>query len=227
MRSRHLVGTSGAGVPGIPRRLVCCSAVLTILAVALAAPGFAEAKPASGKSISLHSGTLTLKFTHAAFAALTKSTSGSFANTRTLTPVAPGASASPGVFTFPLASGKVNLTKLTGKVASKGAINFVHVSTLPLLGTSTTQFVLKSFALHLGGSGPVLSATFVGGSTTPNAPFATLVTTHAKHSKHGRVVSISGISLKLTSTGVQVFDEQNGGFKVGQVIGTASVSAKT
>jgi hypothetical protein len=176
----------------------------------------------------LHGGTVTLKFTAKVFAALTNSTTGSFASTRTLTPVAPGAAAPPDAFKFPLSSGKVNVQKLTGKVASKGGLDFVHTS--PALfggGVSTSQFDLTSFALHFGGALPLLTATFVGASTSPGAPLATLSTAHAKHSKHGRAVTISGVSLKLTSAGVQVLNGQDSVFKLGQVIGTASVSAKT
>jgi hypothetical protein len=227
MFARDLLSTSVGSLPR-PRRAVTLSGALAAtLAVGVAAPNMAAAHKAASKSVSLHSGTLTLKFTAAAFAALTKSTTGSFANTRTVTAVAPGAVAAPDTFKFPLSSGKVNVQKLTGKVASKGGIDFVHTSTLPIFGSSTTQFDLTTFALHFGGALPVLSATFVGSSTSPGAPLATLSTSHVKHSKHGRAVTISGVSLKLTSAGVQVLNGQDSVFKVGQVIGTASVSAKT
>lgn len=227
MRQSEPTAVLGAGRPHSRRPRLRSGAVTIALMAALAAPGVATAKAPSSKSVSLRAGSVTVKFNAGTFGALTKSTSGSFASTRTVSPVAPGASAAPGVFAFPLASAKVNVKKLTGQATSKGGLDFTHVSTLPLLGTSTTQFVLKSFALHLGGSGPVLSCTFVGASTTPNVPFATLVTTRAKHSKHGRTVMISGLSLKLTQSGVQLLNGQSSGFKVGQVIGTASVTGTT
>jgi Htaa len=176
--------------------------------------------------VKLHSRTLAIKFTASAFAALTKSTTGAFADNRTVTPVAP-ATASSRLFKFSLGGGKVNVHKLTGKVSSKGGINFQSVSTLPIIGPSTTQFELTSFALHFGGPSAVLVATFVGSSTTPSAQLATLSTSHAKHSAHGHKVSISGVTLKLTSDGAQVFNSQNHAFKVGETIGTASVTATT
>jgi hypothetical protein len=210
-----------------PRRTVTLGCTLAAtLAVGLAAPTLAAAK-APSKSVSLHSGTVTLKFTATAFAALTKSTTGPFASARTVTVVAPGTSAASDAFKFPLSSGKVNVQKLTGKVASKGGLDFEDTSASIFGGSSTTQFELTSFALHFGGALPLLTGTFVGVSTSPGAPLATLSTAHAKHSKHGRTVTISGVSLKLTSAGVQVLNGQDSVFKAGQVIGTASVSAKT
>lgn len=192
----------------------------------MAGPALA-AQPAAVKSVSLHTGTVTLKFTAKAFAALTKSTTGASVDTRTVTPLAPGTAALPDAFKFPLASGRVNVRKLTGRVASRGGLDFVHTAPALNGGTQTTQFELTSLALHFGGALPLLSATFVGSSTSPGAALATLSTSHAKHSKRGRAVTISGVSLKLTSAGVQVLNSQDNVFKLGQVIGTASVSART
>jgi hypothetical protein len=206
-----------------PSKAALSGALVATLATCLLAPAVAAAR---SKPVSLHAGTVTLTFTARTFAALTKSTTGPFADTRTVSTVAPGVAASSGVFKFPLASGKVNVQKLTGQVASKGGLNFQSTSTLPVLGSSTSQFELTSFALHFG-SGPLLSGTFVGSSATPNAPLATLSTSHAKHAKHGRAVTISGLVLKLTSSGAQVFNGQDNVFKVGQEVGTASVSATT
>jgi hypothetical protein len=204
------------------------SGVLAMTLAVILAPGVASAhKVTSGKSVTLQTGTLTLRFTAAAFAALTKDTTGTFADTRTVTPITPGVAGSSGVFSFPLTSGKLNVGKLTGKAASKGGLNFEHTSTLPLLGSSTTQFALTSFALHFGGALAALSGTFVGSSTSPNQPLAALSTGHARHSLHRRAVSISGISLKLTSAGVAVLNGDDNVFKVGQVIGSASISATT
>jgi hypothetical protein len=210
------------------RRMALKGALVATVAAGLAVPGLAVAhKKASSKSVKLHAGTVTLKFTPAVYAALTQNTTGAFADTRTVSPVAPGASAASGIFTFPLTSGKVNVKKLTGKVASSGGINFQFMSTLPLLGSSTSQFELTSFALHFGAPLPELTTTFVGGSTSPGAPLASLSTAGVKHSKHGHSVTISGVTLKLTSAGVQILDGQAKGFTVGEVIGTASVSATT
>jgi hypothetical protein len=213
---RGLSRAAGSGIAG--------GALLAMLACGLAAPGVAAA---GGRSVVLRSGTVTLRFTGKAFAALTRSTTGSVVQTRTVTPLAPAVPTSTGVFKFPLTRGKLNVQTLTGQAASMGGLSFANTSTSPVLGTTTRSFALRSFALHFGGALPVLAATFVGASTSPNVPLAALGTRHVKHAKHGRMVTISGVSLKLTSTGVQALDGQNSVFKVGQTIGTISVSAKT
>ncbi len=219
-----------ARAPGCRRRLsravgrAVTGGALVAMLCGLAAPAVAAA---SGRSRVLRAGSVTLRFSGSAFAALTKSTTGPIAQTRTVTPLAPAVPTATGVFRFPLTRGRLNVQKLTGRAASAGGLSFDNTSTSPGLGTTTRSFALTSFSLHFGGALPVLSATFVGASTSPNVPLAALGTRHAKHAKHGHRVTVSGVSLKLTSTGVQALGGQNSVFKVGQTIGTISVSATT
>ena len=146
-----------------------------------------------------------------------------FSTHNTVAPVAPAASPKQASYTFPISNSKLNSKTLAGKIGSKGGLNLMSVSTNPL-GSESSQFELTSFALHLG-SKPTLTTTFVGSSSSPGLPLATLVTKHDKHSQHGHSLKLSNVTLKLTTAGVHIMRDVSGTWKVGQTIGAASVSA--
>lgn len=213
--------------PPVRRRARVSGAALAcgaVLAVCLA-PAQALAHTAPAKPVTLHGGTVSLVFGSSTFSALTKSTTGVFASTHTATPVSPATSHG-STFRFPIGSGKLNLSKLTGKASTRGGIDLTNTQTAPLFGTTTTQADMMSLRFNLGGSS-LLVLNFVGASTTPNVPFATLVTKKAKHGKHGHAVTISGITVKLTSAGAQLLNDFASGFKAGQTVGTATIAGKS
>lgn len=228
----RVVGAGASTVRGARIRPLAAAVTATLALVVLAPTVAGAHSPKSSKpsstSVSLKSGTLTLNLTPVAWAALTKTTTGVFADTRTVTAVAPGAVSTSGVATFPISGGKLNLKTLAGKVSSTGGLDFSSVSNLILGGTDTTEFGLTTFALHFGSSSipfPDLTDTYVGVTSSPNEPFATLGTTKAKHSVHGNTVKVTGVTLKLTEAGEETLNGQDDVFTTGQVIGTASVTA--
>lgn len=144
----------------------------------------------------------------------------------TVSPVAPATSPKKASYSFPITSGKLSSKTFAGKIASKGGLNFTSTSTNPL-GGGTSQFELTTLALHLGGPQQQLTVTFVGANTNTGQPLATLGTKNAKHSKHGSKFTLSNVTLKLTSTGVQIMNGVSGSWTVGEKLGTASVSGKS
>jgi hypothetical protein len=195
---------------------------MAIAAIGVLAPGAALAKTSTLK---LSSGKLTIAFTPSVYATLTKTSNVGtvFSTHNTVALVAPATSPKRASYAFPVSSSKLNSKTLAGKIGSKGGLNLMSVSTNPL-GSESSQFELTNFALHLG-SNPTLTTTFVGSSRNPGQPLATLVTKHDKHSKHGHSFKLSNVTLKLTTAGVEIMQGISGTWKVGQTIGTASVSA--
>jgi hypothetical protein len=209
------------------------AALCGLLAVIALAAGLAAAPVLAATSGPLHlrSGTVTVSLSPGVYAKLTRSTAGSYPDTRTLTPIHPAASSTPGVFAFPLSHGRVDPIGLTGTAASSGGIRFDSVSQNPSAGqSSTVQFTLTGFALDLSSTPAELTVTFRGTSTYHDIPIASLVTTSVDSRSSGRTVALSGFGLKLLASGAQLFNQQaynnqSHRFKVGQSIGTATLTA--
>ena len=204
------------------RRRVGAFATVAVLGVCVVP---AAALGGSGKSVKLHSGSVTITFSPSVYAALTKQTTGPFAVNNTMAPVVP-ATEKTSQFSFPISGGKLTLSTLKGKVSTKGGINLMDSKTVGGFFTTTSQGELVSFRFNFGGSAQLI-LNFVGSSTTKNVPFATLVTKKAKHSVHGKSVSVTHVAVKLTKTGAQLMNSFVSGFKTGEQIGTASIAAKS
>jgi hypothetical protein len=204
------------------------AATLVAVLAAAAPPAFAATrKPSQGRSVTLASGTLTIRFLASTYAALDDSTTGDFADTRSVTPVSPGATPRDGLFDFPVGKGaRVNPTTVKGSVASAGGIEFMQDNQNPIFG-STSQFSLIDWALKLSTSPAEVTASFEGSTSASGAVLATLVTSKITHTLHHGQVTISGMTMKLTSTGAELFNDQASGFTAGETVGTASLSARS
>jgi hypothetical protein len=214
--------------PRAPREVLAGLLGALALAAGLAA---APVLAATSGPVRLRSGTVTVSISPGVYAKLTRSTAGSYPDTRTLTPIHPAATALPGVFAFPLSHGQVDPVGLTGTVATSGGIRFDSVSENPSAGqSSTVQFTLTRFALDLSSTPAELTATFRGTSTYHDIPIASLVTTSVASRTPGHTVSLTGFGLKLLASGAQLFNQQaynnqSHRFRVGQSIGTATLTA--
>jgi hypothetical protein len=197
---------------------------LLALAAVVLLPVAAAAGRRAVEPIILKSGTLRLKFSRPVYAALTRSSTGADADTRSVFPLAPAASPAAGLFTFRVTGGRLNLADLTGSVHSRGGLAFTNV-TQNARFDSTTQFSLRGLALNFALSPAELTATFLGQSRTPNAPIATLSMARARRVLRGRSLAISGVTLKLTRAAAELFNHQAGGFRSGEAIGSVSLSA--
>jgi hypothetical protein len=202
-------------------------------AVALIASApFAHARrPSPGARPSrLRSGALTIRFSKRVYALLTSPADGAYPEHRSLTALGRATAPRPGSFRFPLVRGSLTGSPLDGSATATGGIRFSSVSENPAAGrTSVVQFKLNHFALLLSGGVPVLTATFTGQTTYGHLPVASVVLTHAHLRLAGRRVTLTGLRLKLLSAGAQLFNQQafnneTRGFRVGEPIGTATLT---
>jgi hypothetical protein len=207
-------------------RLRGVAAVVTALGACLAAGAPAGARPVVGRPVALLSGSVRLGFTARAFAALTASSSGQYADTRSVTAVAPSAGRGGGAFALPITRGRVNAAALTGSARTGGGLDFAQDNQNPQY-TSHSQFSLVSFVLDLSSTPAELTATFIGSQTNRGTVIAMLSTRGVRHAVHGTAVTISGLTMKLTGTGAQVLNLQASGFRIGETIGTVSLSARS
>jgi len=210
---------------------VATIAMIAVAAGAWPAPAFERGATVATPTLALRQGRLTLTLARRTYALLTKSTHGAVPDTRTLTPITPGADGATGVFLFPLRRGHVDPVGLTGAASSGGGIRFDSVSQDPKLGqSSTVQFSLTSFALDLSSTPAELTATFVGTSTYHDIPIASLDATSAQHQVRHGIIAITGMRVKLLAAGAEVFNQQaynneRRRFKIGQTVGTVALTA--
>ncbi len=182
----------------------------------------------------LRSGTVTLALWPRTYRALTSTTRGAYPDTRSLVSIPPGASGGPassgGTFTFPVAGGQVDPSVLTGSARSRGGIEFNTVSHNTTAGQdSLIQFKLTGFALDLSTAPAVLTATFIGKQTYHDLPIASLAMSGIRHYARSGTLTISGLELKLLANGAQLFNQQAYNdqahrFRVGQLVGTVSLT---
>jgi len=209
---------------------VAAIAIIAVVASAWPAHAFEPRATVTTTTLALHQGRLTLTFARRTYALLTNSTHGALPDTRTLTPITPGAGGATGVFRFPLRRGHVDPVGLTGAASSSGGIRFDSISHDPTLGqSSTVQFSLTSFALDLSTTPAELTATFLGKSTYHDIPIASLDTTGAQHQVHRGSIAITGMRLKLLAAGVELFNQQafnneHRRFRIGQTVGTVALT---
>jgi len=222
MARRYPTGSTPHSGRAARRRGTLAVCVLC-LAGAAAGPGAAAARATRGGAVQLHSGQLTLRFSAKAFAALTRSSAGYFADTRSVTPVAPAMNPAAGDFTFPVASGRVNASALTGRAVSRGGIEFTDVD---YREGKTFEFQLRALTLNLSASPAELVATFVGATTDSGIAIATVDSNRAHHVAHHGSVSISGLTLQLTNAGQEAFNLQTSGFRFGETVGTLSLAGR-
>lgn len=192
------------------------------LALALVLAAAAAAAPAMSSSSRVKSGTLSVRFSPAVYAALTESTTGSGGDSRTVTALAPAASPARGAFSFPVSGGRIDPVTLTGGVRSSGGLEFTSVNYQ--LGR-TSEFKLRALALNLDTQPAELLATFIGATTARGVAIATLGERRARHGRRGRSLWVDGLILRLTSAGAEVANDQSSGFRPGEVVGSASLRA--
>ncbi len=197
---------------------------------ALGAP-LARAGPASAQGpLPLRSGQLTIKLAARVYATLTSPTGGAYPDHRAVTPIGPATARRPGTFGFPLARGRLGAGTLAAVATFTGGIRFSSVRENPALGqNSTARFELNGFALVLSGATSALTATFLGKTTYRQLPVASVVLTHARRRVAGDRTTLTGLRLKLLSAGAQLFNQQafndeTRGFRVGETIGTATLT---
>lgn len=173
---------------------------------------------ATGSTIKVKGGSVTLTFTSQAWSKLSSSVGNTFS--RTTTPIAPATATSSGAFTFPLTSGSLNSATGRGSVSASGGLTVASSTNVAGLFGSSSSATANSPVLAIGATSTLTMTS--ENFTPPTVPLLDLSTSAIKPHGSGAAITLSNIPATLTAPGQQFFGSS---FHAGEEIATVTIQA--